>query len=161
MSDCGRIDPADAPHRLRELGESIAGDALERVGRGVARFQERAPLPYDLLESDGAFLAVFDAPGVRQKDVQVRFVDNEVRVRIDRFRNFHEGFEMRFPGRGLSLDGRAPLPEGVSVDPAEATATVTEAGTLQVEIPKRERDSAERDSTERGSAERETDDVEQ
>ena len=80
------IAPDDAPKRLKELGETIANNALERVGRGVARFQERTPLPYDLLESDEAFLIVFDAPGVRQKDLQVRFVDNEVRVTIDRFR---------------------------------------------------------------------------
>jgi len=132
------IAPEDAPKRLKELGETIANNALERVGRGVARFQERTPLPYDLLESDEAFLVVFDAPGVRQKDLQVRFVDNEVRVTIDRFREFHEGFEMRFPGRGLSLDGAVPLPEGVAVDPEGATASVTSAGTLEVEIPKRE-----------------------
>ncbi|WP_336021967.1 Hsp20/alpha crystallin family protein [Halobellus salinisoli] len=131
------IAPEDAPRRLKELGETIANNALERVGRGVARFQERTPLPYDLLESDEAFLVVFDAPGVRQKDVQVRFVDNEVRVIVDRFREFHEGFEMRFPGRGLSLDGAVPLPEGVAVDPEHASATVTESGTLEVEIPKR------------------------
>ena len=137
MSGFERLDGGDAPERLKELGESIAENALERVGRGVARVQERTPLPYDLLESDDAYLVVFDAPGVRRKDVQVRFVDREVRVTIDRFRTFHEGFEMRFPGRGLSLDGAAPLPEGVAVDPESATATVTEAGTLQVEIPKR------------------------
>jgi HSP20 family molecular chaperone IbpA len=137
MSGFERLDGGDAPDRLKELGESIAESALERVGRGVARVQERTPLPYDLLESDDAYLVVFDAPGVRRKDVQVRFVDREVRVTIDRFRTFHEGFEMRFPGRGLSLDGAAPLPDGVAVDPESATATVTEAGTLQVEIPKR------------------------
>ncbi len=129
--------PEDAPRRLKELGESIATNALERVGRGVARFHERTPLPSDLLESDDAFLVVFDAPGARQKDVQVRFVDNEVRVAIDRFRDFHEGYEMRFPGRGLSLDGAVALPEGVAVDPEGATATVTRSGTLEVVVPKR------------------------
>ncbi|QCC48344.1 Hsp20/alpha crystallin family protein [Halobellus limi] len=137
MSGFERFDGGDAPERLKELGESIAENALERVGRGVARVQERTPLPYDLLESDEAYLVVFDAPGVRRKDVQVRFVDREVRVTVDRFRTFHEGFEMRFPGRGLSLDGAAPLPEGVAVDPESASATVTESGTLQVEVPKR------------------------
>jgi HSP20 family molecular chaperone IbpA len=126
----------EGPGRLRELGEELAENALERVGRAVARVQERKPLPYDLLESEDAFLVVFDAPGVRGKDVQVRFEDREVRVRIDRFRDFHEGFEMRFPGRGLSLDGVAPLPAGAPVDPDGATATVTESGTLQVRIPK-------------------------
>jgi len=143
MSGFERFDGGDAPERLKELGESIAENALERVGRGVARVQERSPLPYDLLESDDAYLVVFDAPGVRHKDVQVRFADRELRVTIDRFRTFHEGFEMRFPGRGLSLDGAAPLPEGVAVDPENASATVTEAGTLQVRVPKRGDDAEE------------------
>ncbi len=136
MSGFETPDDLDGPDRLRELGEELAENALERVGRAVARVQERKPLPYDLLESDDAFLVVFDAPGVRGKDVQVRFEDREVRVRIDRFRDFHEGFEMRLPGRGLSLDGVAPLPAGAPVDPDGATATVTESGTLQVRIPK-------------------------
>jgi len=67
----------------------------------------------------------------------VRFEDGRVEVRIDRFRDFHEGFEMRFPGRGLSLDGSASLPPAADVDPNAATATVTDAGTLRVRLPKR------------------------
>jgi hypothetical protein len=43
---------------------------------------------------------------------------------------------MRFPGRGLSLDGSAPLPAEASLDPDNATATLKENGTLQIEIPK-------------------------
>jgi HSP20 family molecular chaperone IbpA len=124
---------------LREFGESAAMSVLERVGRGVSRVQERKPLPYDLLESEDAYLLVFDAPGVQRSDVQVRFLEGEVQVRIDRFRDFHEGFEMRFPGRGLSLDGSAELPDDASVNADEATATLTESGTLRVRIPKDER----------------------
>jgi HSP20 family molecular chaperone IbpA len=124
---------------LREFGESAAKSVLERVGRGVGRVQERKPLPYDLLESDDAYLVVFDAPGAQRSDVQVRFLDGEVQVRIDRFRDFYEGFEMRFPGRGLSLDGAAELPDDAAVDAAEATATLTESGTLRVRIPKDDR----------------------
>ena len=130
----GESGPAD---RLKELGESIAESTLERIGRGISRIQEQRPLSYDVLESDDAYLVVFDAPGVERRDVQVRFLDSEVRVRIDRFRDFHEGFEMRFPGRGLSLDGSAPIPQETAVDPDNATATVTDAGTLQVRLPKR------------------------
>ena len=130
----GGSGPAD---RLKELGESIAESTLERIGRGVSRVQEQRPLSYDVLESDDAYLVVFDAPGAQRKDVQVRFLDGEIRVRIDRFRDFYEGFEMRFPGRGLSLDGSAPIPQETAVDPDSATATVTGAGTLQVRLPKR------------------------
>jgi HSP20 family molecular chaperone IbpA len=123
---------------LKEFGESAARSVLERIGRGVSRVQERKPLPYDLLESDDAYLVVFDAPGVQRSDVQVRFLDGEVQVRIDRFRDFHEGFEMRFPGRGLSLDGSAELPDDAAVDARGATATLGANGTLRVEIPKDE-----------------------
>ncbi|WP_248897487.1 Hsp20/alpha crystallin family protein [Haloplanus halobius] len=121
---------------LREFGKSAATAVLERVGRGVSKVQERKPLPYDVLESDGAYLVVFDAPGVTRSDVQVRYIDGEVQVRLDRFRDFHEGFEMRFPGRGLSLDGRARLPPDADVDAGDASATLKENGTLQVRVPK-------------------------
>ena len=108
---------------IEELGDSIGSRVLESVGRTVGRAQERRPLPVDLLESDDAYLAVFDAPGATKSDVQVRYDDGAVLVRLDRFREFHEGFEMQFPGRGLSLDGRVDLPEDATVDPTRASAT--------------------------------------
>jgi HSP20 family protein len=121
---------------IREVGESLGSTVVETVGRAVGRAQERRPLPVDLLESDDAFLAVFDAPGVESTDVQVRFEDRAILVRVDRFREFHEGFEMQFPGRGLSLDGQVGLPDGAAVDPEAATATLRENGTLHVRLPK-------------------------
>ena len=122
--------------KLSDIGGSAVDAVMERVGRGVSRVQERKPLPYDLLESEDAYLVVFDAPGVEPSDVQVRFVDGEVQVRADRFRAFHEGFETRFPGRGLALSGRASLPPDAVVDAGGADATLTENGTLEVRIPK-------------------------
>ncbi len=121
---------------IRELGEAIGDTVVESVGRAIGRTQEQRPLPADLLESDDAYLVVFDAPGVEPGDVQVRFEDGEVRVRLDRFREFHEGHEMRFPGRGLSLAGSLRLPEGVPVDPSGASASLEPNGTLQVRVPK-------------------------
>ncbi|WP_435069489.1 Hsp20/alpha crystallin family protein [Haloplanus sp. C73] len=122
---------------FKEFGKSAANAVLERVGRGVSKVQERKPLPYDVLESDDAYLVVFDAPGVTRSDVQVRYVEGEVQVRLDRFRDLHEDFEMRFPGRGLSLDGRARLPPDADVDAGEASATLSDNGTLRIEVPKR------------------------
>jgi len=122
---------------FKQFGKSAASAVLERVGRGVSKVQERKPLPYDVLESEDAYLVVFDAPGVTRSDVQVRYVEGEVQVRLDRFRDLHEGFEMRFPGRGLSLDGRARLPPDADVDAGEASATLGDNGTLRVEVPKR------------------------
>jgi HSP20 family molecular chaperone IbpA len=116
------------------VGEAVA----ESVGRVVGRAQERRPLDSDLLESADAYLVVFDAPGVDAEDVQVRFEDGTVHVRLDRYRSYESGFEMRFPGRGLTLSGRRSLPRDAVVEPAAADATVTEHGTLEVRLPKAE-----------------------
>jgi HSP20 family molecular chaperone IbpA len=126
----------DATERLRGLGERVEHAVFEAVGRAASRMQERKPLSADLLESDDAFLAVFDAAGATAGDVDVRFDDSTVFVRIDRFREFYDEFEMRVPGRGLSLSSSVSLPGGDRVDPREATATVTDNGVLHVRIPK-------------------------
>jgi len=130
---------------FRDIGESVSNAVLQRVGRASARAQEARGLSTDVLESDDAYLVVFDAPGATGSDVQVRYLDGAVEVRVDRFRPFHEGFEMRFPGRGLALDGEAQLPEGAAVDPDGATATLTERGTLEVRLPKADDDGASDD----------------
>ncbi|MFW6320281.1 MAG: Hsp20/alpha crystallin family protein [Halohasta sp.] len=124
--------------KLKTYGREAINTILEGVGRGIGQVQERKPLAYDLLETDEAYLVVFDAPGATKDDVQVRFMDNELEVRIDRFREFHEGFEMRFPGRGLTLSGSARFPDDASVTSASAdpSATITRSGTLQVRVPK-------------------------
>ncbi len=51
-------------------------------------------------------------------------------------RQFYDGYEMLFPGRGISLSGSADLPRDANVTPQGANATLTRNGTLQVEIPK-------------------------
>ncbi|WP_246987166.1 Hsp20/alpha crystallin family protein [Halorientalis marina] len=123
---------------IRELGRTLTDTVMETVGRAASRVQERRPLPVDLLESDEAYLAVFDAPGATSSDVQVRFDENRVEVRLDRFRDFYDGFEMRLPGRGLSLDGHVTLPPDAKVDAREAAATLKRNGTLHVRVPKTE-----------------------
>ena len=124
--------------RLTEAGRSMAGAVMKRVGRVAGRVQEASLLPADLLENEEAYLAVFDAPGATASDVQVRYRRGAVEVRVDRFREHHEGYEMRFPGRGMSLDGRVRLPADARIDADAATATLRDNGTLEVEIPKRE-----------------------
>ena len=121
---------------IRDVGETLGSKAMEAVGRAMARTQEHGGLGVDLLTSEDAYLAVFDAPGAQGEDVQARYEDGAVLVRIDRFREHREGFEMRFPGRGLSLDGRVELPDDADVDPDSATATLADNGTLQVRVPR-------------------------
>ncbi|PSP90107.1 molecular chaperone Hsp20 [Halobacteriales archaeon QS_4_69_34] len=127
----------------RRVGESLLRGVIEGAGRLWGQAQERRPLPADLLESEDAYLAVFDAPGVRASDVQVRYTDGELFVRLDRAREHREGFEMRAPGRGLALDGRVALPEDARVDPDGATATLTTDGALRVELPKADEPTGE------------------
>jgi HSP20 family molecular chaperone IbpA len=123
---------------IREIGRSVEEKVTENVGRAAGRLQEATPLSADVLESDDAHLVVFDAPGAAASDVQVRYEEGEVLVRVDRFRDFREGYEMRYPGRGLALDGAVELPGDAVVDPGGATATLRDDGTLAVEIPKRD-----------------------
>lgn len=121
---------------IRKVGREIGQSVLREVGRATGRIQEQTPLSSDLLESDDEYLVIFDAPGTTAGDVQVRYVDGAIKVRIERFRSFHEGFEMRVPGRGLSLDGEVTLPDDAQIDPATAEATLTDRGTLEVRVPK-------------------------
>ena len=121
---------------IRNIGRSIGNAVMENLGWAASRVQENAPLPADVFESDDGYLAVFDAPGATASDIQVRYVGDAIEVRVDRFREFHEGYEMRYPGRGLALDGRVELPGDAAVDPDEAHATLREDGTLSVHVPK-------------------------
>lgn len=123
---------------IREWGRSVGTSVLEQVGRIASRVQESKPLAADVLEGEDAYLVVFDAPGATGSDVQVRYAEGAVHVQIDRFREFHEDFEMVFPGRGLALDGEAKLPEDALVDAQHASATLTREGTLEVRVPKDE-----------------------
>lgn len=133
---------------IRQFGDTVGSTIFRTLGRAVGRAQERRPLPVDLLESDDAYLAVFDAPGALGTDVHVRYERGEVLVRVDRFREFYDGFEMQFPGRGLALDGRVTLPEDATVDPTSATATLKGDGTLHVRVPKAVDGDAEDDDGE-------------
>lgn len=140
---------------IREISESFGNAMLDSVGRIAGRAQEQRPLPTDLLESDDAYLVVFDAPDANIEDIRVRFADSTVHVRIDRVREHREGFEMRVPGRGLELDGQEKLPSDAIVDPEHATARLTSTGTLEVELPKVEESADEpiRISTDETTAE--------
>lgn len=131
--------------RFNALGKSLGNALYRQVGRASGRVQNHRSLPVDILENDTAYRVVFDAPGAESDDVQVRYLDGTVRIQIDRFRQFREGYEMQFPGRGMSLSGDADLPADAVVDPDAGTARLSETGTLSVEIPKA---SAIEDTTE-------------
>lgn len=121
---------------IREVGEAVGEAVAGTAGRLFGHAQERRPLAADLLESDEAYLVVFDAPGVEAADVQVRYEAGTVHVRLDRYREDEPDYELRFPGRGRTLSGRRSLPADAAVDPDAATATLQENGTLEVRVPK-------------------------
>jgi HSP20 family molecular chaperone IbpA len=121
---------------IGEFGESLGDAIFETIGRAAGQIQENTRLQADLLESDDAYLVVFDTPGANASDLQVRYIDDRIEVQLDRFRPFYDDYELRFPGRGLALDGSITLPEDANIDPEAASATLTSNGTLQVRVPK-------------------------
>lgn len=121
---------------LSNLGKSVGSTLYRQIGRANGRVQTHRSLPVDILENDTSYRVVFDAPGAEPDDVQVRYLEGNIKIRIDRFRQFREGYEMRFPGRGMSLNGEAELPTDAVVDPDAGTARLSETGTLSVELPK-------------------------
>lgn len=133
---------------FRDLGNAVGSTLYRGIGRASSHLHEQRSLPVDVLENEGSYLVVFDAPGAERDDVQVRYVNGTVKIRVDRFREFHDGFEMRFPGRGMTLDGEATLPDDATVDPDAGMARLTEYGTLNVEIPKERSSEADAESIE-------------
>ena len=126
--DVPLIEPA------KRIGERVT----DTVGHVASRFHEETPLRPDVLESPDEYLVIFDAPGATVSDVQVWYEDGRIEVRVDRFRSYHDGFEMRFPGRGLALEGRATLPADARLDVEETKATLESDGILHVRLPKDE-----------------------
>lgn len=121
---------------IPEFARPIETAALEALGRTAARVHEEGGLETDLYEGEAEYLVVVDAPGAEAPDVQTRFLEDTLEVRIDRFRAFREEFELRYPGRGVTLSARVPLPADATVDPEGATATLQEDGTVWVRLPK-------------------------
>ncbi|WP_436342987.1 Hsp20/alpha crystallin family protein [Natronorubrum sp. FCH18a] len=119
-----------------DLRKSIGNALYRQVGRANSRVQKHRSLPVDVLENETSYQVVFDAPGAEPDDVQVRYLEGNVKIRIERFRQFRDGYEMRFPGRGMELNGEAELPNDAVVDPDAGEATLTETGTLRIDIPK-------------------------
>lgn len=123
---------------LRDIGGSVGNALYRQIGRVSSYTQRSRSLPADVLENDTSYLVVFDAPGADADELEVRYLEGTVGVHVDRFREFHDGFDMLFPGRSMSLEGEADLPDDAIVEPDAGTARLTEVGTLNVEIPKDE-----------------------
>ena len=112
----------------------------ELLRESAHRLKERHQGPSyqhgDLYELADAFLIVFDAPGVNEVDIHIRYVDNAVRVRMERFRPPRSGFSLVAAKRRMSFDGHVMLPDEASVDPEAAMATLRSNGTVHIRLPK-------------------------
>lgn len=123
---------------MTNLARSFGQQLLKRVGRVAGRFQEERALRSDLLESEDEYLIIFDVPGATTTDLDVRFEAGVVTVHVERFREYREGYTMRFPGRGQSLNGTRRLPDEATVNADEARARLEPNGTVAVFLPKEE-----------------------
>ena len=113
------------------------GDAIFRqAGRARSQIQRTRVLPVDVVETSDTYLLVFDAPGTDPENVQVRYLDGTIRFSVDRARRTPDGYELRYGGRSMELDGEATLPSDAVVDAEAATARLTDAGTVTIELPK-------------------------
>lgn len=87
----------------------------------------------DLLESETAYLLVFDLPGATDDTVDVRERDGVLHIEARRSKSAPTEFEYLEENRSLFLDATLPLPPDASG--AEATAAITN-GVLEIEVPK-------------------------
>jgi HSP20 family molecular chaperone IbpA len=120
---------------MPEFVRPFESATLDVLGRTAARLQEEKGLDADLYEAREDYLVVIDAPGAEAADVQARYVDGRVEVRVDRFRAFRAGSELRYPGRALTLSGSVALPEDAVVDADAASASLEPDGTLRITLP--------------------------
>lgn len=118
------------PEKLRRAIES-----------GVSRLRKNRPrigqVRADVYERPDEFWVCVDAPGVEEDDIQVRAIDTDVLVRMDRFRPARDGFDLVVEGRAGGFDGKIPLPADASVDADGASATLRANGTLVIQLPKK------------------------
>jgi HSP20 family protein len=140
------------PERRRDLRSARTGwepfgefeDVYERMGQLIRdTFGGGLQLPswsgwsapIDLEETDDAFVAELDLPGVKKAEVDVELVGSEVRVRGEIKEREHEGM-LRRQTRGVGqFDYRFTLPG--DVDPEKVEATPAD-GVLTVRAPKAE-----------------------
>ncbi|WP_135663573.1 Hsp20/alpha crystallin family protein [Halorhabdus rudnickae] len=87
----------------------------------------------DLLESEDAYLLVFDLPGSTAETVDIRVDGGRLVVEARREKAVPGDFEYVSEDRSMFLDLELPLPPDVTAQEADATV---ERGVLEVHLPK-------------------------
>lgn len=88
----------------------------------------------DLLESDEAYLVVFDLPGASAETTDLEVADGKLVIEARREKSLPDGFSYVREDRPLFVDATVPLPPDADAGTAEATM---ERGVLEVRLPKR------------------------
>ena len=97
--------------------------------------------PFDIVETDAAFLVSGDLPGLAQKDIEVRVEDGMLTVRGERKpAEAAERFGRRERAHGR-FERRFRLSDAVDADAIEASYA---DGVLVLELPKRQTEDASR-----------------
>ena len=107
-------------------------------GRWPSLLQETAgwsPL-VDIEEQDDAYLLEAEPPGVRQEDVDIELVGNELAISGELKEKERTGVVRRRTRRTGRFDYRVTLPEQVDAEQIEASHA---EGVLTVRVPKSER----------------------
>lgn len=88
----------------------------------------------DLLESEDAYLLVFDLPGVTEDTVDVSERNGLLTIEAHRTKTVPENFEYVREDRALFLDATLPLPPDATGEHASASI---DQGVLEITVPKR------------------------
>ncbi|MFB6069834.1 MAG: Hsp20/alpha crystallin family protein [Halanaeroarchaeum sp.] len=94
----------------------------------------------DLLESEDAYVLVFDMPGVTEDALEVTVTGRHMAIEARREKAVPEGFWFRQEDRSLFLDVDLPLPPDAASE--ETTARLAD-GVLEVTVPKTASDVTE------------------
>jgi HSP20 family protein len=120
----------DVYDRMGRLFRDFFGDAGP-IGRPLSRFN----LPLDLEETDAAYIAELDLPGVKKDDVTVEIVGNEICVRGEVKEHERTGVLRRQSRRVGSIEHRFTVPDKVDAERVEAELS---DGVLVIRAPKSE-----------------------
>lgn len=125
-------------------GPEGAGDASLPAKRGQAPASYRMPVT-DLMETESAFIASIELPGVDKKDIELNVTERAIEVRVDRTEERKVEDQKRGVFNHASVSRQFyrsfPLPKPVVADKTKAELT---SGVLRVEVPKADKGGSRR-----------------
>lgn len=129
------LRPSELKAVLTSVKNRLSGDSLA-TGSVVG----------DVFEGTDSYVIDVDAPGVSESDIQLRYIDTDVYIRMDRYRPARTEYEFVTGNRPMRFEGTISLPHDAVVDPTDANATLRSNGTLRIHLPKGSSDDTEGDT---------------